>query len=180
MEPAFTGDAEYAAKGEFEQTYLRNYSLVYGYLRARLLDSAWAEDLSQEVFLRAYNAYDRFDASRESSKWLLGIARNVLREYIRKMKRRKEIAWAELIMELEDTLQEEGIDEEMMQMTNICLSRLGSSGQQAIEMHYQNGMKMDQIAQKMHKTTGAVKVLMVRARQAMRRCLESMVGGGAS
>ncbi|MBI5723928.1 MAG: RNA polymerase sigma factor [Planctomycetes bacterium] len=179
MEPAFTGDVEYADRGEFEQTYLRNYSLVFGYLRARLLDGAWAEDLSQEVFLRAYNAYDRFDATRESSRWLLGIARNVLREHIRKLKRRKEITWAELILELEDTLEEEGVDEEMMRMTNICLSRVGSSGQQAIEMHYRQGLKMEQIAHRLHKTTGAVKVLMVRVRQALRRCLESQTGGGA-
>ncbi len=41
-----------------------------------------------------------------------------------------------------------------------------------------NEMKIQQIADRMTRTLGAVKVLMVRARQALKRCIKSHLEGG--
>src|SRR5262245_44395451 len=76
---------------------------VYGYLRARLLEPADAEDLCQEVFLRLYLGREKLARASAVGSWLVGIARNVLREHVKKQHRRREVAWTELCLEL-DTL----------------------------------------------------------------------------
>lgn len=76
----------------FASSVERYHGAVYGYLRARLLEPADAEDLTQEVFLRCCQGKARFDSSAMILPWLVGVARNVLREHIRKMIRRNEVA----------------------------------------------------------------------------------------
>ena len=82
----------------------RHAKLVHGYLRARLTRSADAEDLGQEVFLRVYTAkaVPRGTMDLAMRPWLLGIARNVLREHVRATRRRRETAWTALCLDVED------------------------------------------------------------------------------
>src|SRR5687768_18183034 len=101
-EQALIEQAQRGDRAAFEQIVRQNQGMVYGYLRARLLQPVDADDLTQEVFLRCYLARARFDNSNQMRPWLLGIARNILREHIRKQKRRKEVAWTELCLELEE------------------------------------------------------------------------------
>jgi RNA polymerase sigma-70 factor, ECF subfamily len=78
LESAQQGDQ--AAFGEIVR---RHQGSIYGFLRARLLQNSDAEDLTQETFLRAYTCRARFDSSCQVGPWLIGIARNVLREHAR-------------------------------------------------------------------------------------------------
>jgi len=47
---------------------------VFAYLKSRILSMSDAEDLTQEVFLRFYQARARFDTASLIRPWLLGIA----------------------------------------------------------------------------------------------------------
>src|SRR6188768_2127463 len=97
MEAAQRGD-----RGAFAAIIERHQGAIYGYLRSRLVEPADAEDLSQEVFLRCYISPARFDHSAMVRPWLFGIARNLLREHVRRVKRRREVTWTELCLELEE------------------------------------------------------------------------------
>jgi RNA polymerase sigma-70 factor, ECF subfamily len=68
----------------FEEVYDRHAPQVFAWSRARVGDHA--ADLTAEVFARAWLARSRFRPEGEGSAlpWLLGIARNVLRESLRK------------------------------------------------------------------------------------------------
>src|SRR5262245_16351616 len=77
-------------RAAFEARVARHQGRVFGYLRSRLLELADAEDLTQEVFLRFYQRLDQFDSSSPLLPWLLGIARNLLREHVRRIRRRRE------------------------------------------------------------------------------------------
>ena len=161
----------------FADVYRDNHAVVHGYLRARLLNITDAEDLCQEVFLRAYRGIRRYDPSASIRPWLLGIGRNVLREHVRRVRKRKEVAWAELCLELEETVESEGLYEDILHLLPVCTVRLGESARQAITWHYMRGQKLQEIATRLDKSLGAVKVLMVRARQALRRCIQGHIGG---
>jgi len=160
----------------FADVYRENHAAVHGYLRARLLNGSDAEDLCQEVFLRAYRSIRRYDPAASMRPWLLGIGRNVLREHVRRVRARKEVAWTELCLELEETVESEGLYEDMLHLLPVCTVRLGQSARQAITWHYMRGQKLQEIATRLGKSLGAVKVLMVRARQALRRCIQSYIG----
>ena len=104
----------------FSDVYAQNRGAVFGYFRARTFDTNDAEDLTQEVFLRAYGALARFDTSQQIRPWLMGIGRNVLREHVRKSGRRKEVSWTELCIELEDLLGDDSPYDDVMQVLPLC------------------------------------------------------------
>ncbi|WCV10760.1 RNA polymerase sigma factor [Corynebacterium silvaticum] len=75
----------------FSATYRSCYSAVLSYIRRRT-DGDNAEDLTAEVFTRAWNRWD----SRKGADlpWMYGIARNVVLEHYRardKMRRLKKL-----------------------------------------------------------------------------------------
>lgn len=146
---------------------------IFGYLRARLMQATDAEDMTQEVFLRFHLAQARFDSSNLIRPWLLGIARNLLREHVRSVRRRKEVAWTELCLELETVLplDPHAADDALTHLP-VCLENLGPSARQAIELKYRSEQKLADIGKQLHRSEGAVKLLVHRARQALRDCLE--------
>jgi len=147
---------------------------VYGFLRARLIQPDDAEDLAQEVFLRFYQARARFDSSNLIRPWLMGIARNLLREHSRRWKhqRKKEVAWTELCLELDDVTQHrEDVEDDTLLHLPGCLESLGPSARQAIDLRYRNNLRIAAIGEKLRRSEGAIKLLMFRARQALKHCL---------
>jgi RNA polymerase sigma-70 factor (ECF subfamily) len=152
----------------------RNQRSVYGYLRARLQQASDADDMTQEVFLRFYLSQARFDSTALIRPWLLGIARNLLREHVRDVKRRKEVAWTELCLELESVLPPNALwtdADDIIRRLPECLDQLGPSARQAVDLHYRSQRKLVDIGRELHRSEGAVKLLMHRARQALKDCL---------
>ena len=72
------------AQPDMEQVYREHSRLVYRYLLSRTKDADVAEELTQETFYRAVKGSERFDGSCRVSTWLVGIAKNLLRERLRK------------------------------------------------------------------------------------------------
>lgn len=163
-----TGDA-----AAFAAIIERHQRAIYGYLRARLTQANDAEDMTQEVFLRFHLAQARFDSSNLIRPWLLGIARNLLKEHVRSVRRRKEVAWTELCLDLESVLPiAAAAPDDALAHLPVCLDSLGPSARQAIELKYRSEQKLADIGKQLHRSEGAVKLLVHRARQALRDCLE--------
>jgi len=163
-------------RSAFAQVIERHQRSVYGYLRARVQQASDADDMMQEVFLRFYLAQARFDSTALIRPWLLGIARNLLREHVRDVKRRKEVAWTELCLELESVLPPDALwtdADDALRHLPKCLEDLGPSARQAIDLHYRSQRKLVEIGRELHRSEGAVKLLMHRARQALKDCLYS-------
>jgi RNA polymerase sigma-70 factor (ECF subfamily) len=180
--------AQHGDREAFGQLVERHQRAVYGYVRARLVKADDAGDLTQEVFVRAYTGRARFDTSSMVLPWLLGIARNVLREYIRAARRRRQVeaAWTEICLELDDAAESgpagQRLGEDQVSWTQAmavhlpgCLEQLGPSARQAIDLRYSGRLRLAEIGARLKRSEGAAKLLMFRARQALRRCLEQRV-----
>lgn len=146
---------------------------VYGFLRARLLEPADAEDLCQEVFLRLYLGREKLSRARAVGSWLVGIARNVLREHVKKRHRRREVAWTELCLDLDDLVSpSQHVEHDALHHLPGCLESLGPSARQAIDLRYSASLKWAQVGERLNRSEGAVKLLVHRARQALKYCLD--------
>ena len=121
--------------------------------------------------MRAFGALKRFDTSLRLQSWIIGISRNVLREHVRKSKRRREVGWTELCIELEGMVDDEGLYDDVLHLVPTCISTLSEPAALSLNRHYMGGKKIQEIADEMGRTLGAVKVLMVRARQVLKRCI---------
>lgn len=67
----------------FRALYERHSGAVFHYLSA-LVGSERAKDCLQETFLRVYRNLDRYDPQRSFRGWILGVARNVGLDMIRR------------------------------------------------------------------------------------------------
>jgi RNA polymerase sigma-70 factor (ECF subfamily) len=146
---------------------------VFGYLRARLFDATEAEDLCQETFLRCFQGREKLSRTTQVGPWLIGIARNLLREHVKRVNRRREVAWTELCLELDQLVSERNSQaSDALQNLPMCLESLGPSAQQAIDLRYRAQMRMNEIAAHLRRSEGAVRLLVHRARLALKQCLE--------
>ena len=72
-------------KEPFEEVYEKQFSNIYNFIYAQLLNKERTEDLVSDIFIKAMKNYDRFDPSIASVRtWLTNIARNSLIDYYRK------------------------------------------------------------------------------------------------
>jgi RNA polymerase sigma-70 factor (ECF subfamily) len=81
------------------------------------------------------------------------------------------VGWTELCLELETVTAPEANDDQLLPALNDCLQELGPSARQAIELHYRSERRLSEIGAVLHRSEGAVKILLHRARQALRDCL---------
>jgi RNA polymerase sigma-70 factor (ECF subfamily) len=77
-------DDRAALHGSLRALYVRHAGKVYRFLRAQTGSDERAKDCLQETFLRLYHALDGFDPARPFTPWLLGIARNVAQDLLRR------------------------------------------------------------------------------------------------
>ena len=96
-----------------------------------------------------------------------------MREHARKGKRRREVAWTELCMELEELVEcDDAVYDDMLAHLPACLESLGPSARQAIDLRYACKLRLAEIGARLRRSEGAAKLLMFRARQALKNCLE--------
>ena len=68
----------------FRELVVRFERPVYSLIARMVQDSATAEDLAQEAFVKAYRSLRTYDASRKLSSWLFKIAHNTAIDHLRR------------------------------------------------------------------------------------------------
>lgn len=82
------------AKPTFDQLYRDFLGRIYAFLRAQLATPEDAEDVTAQVFLKAYEAYPRYRPEGTTpAAWLFQIARNAARDHRRRTYRRDRLWW---------------------------------------------------------------------------------------
>jgi RNA polymerase sigma-70 factor (ECF subfamily) len=154
----------------FGELYERYFDPVFRYLRSRVNDEREAEDLSANVFLRAYQALDRYqERGWKFSAFLYGIARNALADHFRRNRD------AILAGDIEsDAAPGAGLDQEIAsressEQLREILAALPQDYQEVIRLRLILGLSTPEAAQWMQRSEGAVRVLLHRALRAARK-----------
>ena len=158
----------------FGELYDRFVERVFRYLYFRTGSHPEAEDLTEQVFLKAWEAIGRYRwQGRPFLAWLYRLAHNAHIDYVRSQKpttsltndeRPIEVASAAAAVDLARTLDAE--------VLTRALGQLTPDQQQVIVMKFIQGMDNDQIAQTLDKREGAIRALQMRALMSLRRVLE--------
>ena len=157
---------------EVIRRYQRDVLLVVGRL---LPNRGQAEDLVQQVFVDAYFALPRFERGRDFGPWIRTIARNAVREELRKQWRydRRLRAYHEILSaRLADDQRADQSEQMLMEALDKCTSRLPEREATAIRLRYHEGKSMDEIAAALGNTVGSARNLLCRARTTLRECLQ--------
>ena len=72
---------------EFEDAYQRYFQDVYRFTLGLTQDGPLAEEITQETFFKALQAFKKFDGSKDIRAWLFTIARNRFYDHCRAQNR---------------------------------------------------------------------------------------------
>jgi len=97
-EKALIEAARLGSREAFETIVKRYDKKVFHLAFSFVRDRATADDLAQEVFVKAYFALPKFHFKSEFGTWIYRIAVNHIKDHLRKVSRRKEVS----IEEFED------------------------------------------------------------------------------
>ncbi len=149
---------------------------VYRYLYFRTGSHPEAEDLSEQVFLKAWEAIARYRwQGRPFLAWLYRLAHNAHIDHVRSQKpttslnnddRPFELASSSATVELTRAL-----DADLLAR---ALAELTPDQQQVIVMKFLEGLDNEHIALSMDKREGAIRALQMRALMSLRRVLEQL------
>ncbi|MBS4219764.1 sigma-70 family RNA polymerase sigma factor [Bacillus sp. FJAT-49711] len=88
----------------FNRLYHSYYHDLHKFLFYMIRNRELAEDLVQEVYVKVYKNFEKFEGKSKEKTWLYAIARNVAIDYIRKQKGIKEVQLSEYdAFQLKDT-----------------------------------------------------------------------------
>lgn len=170
MQAAAGGDEDaFSELMRRHQSWVR--SLMYSFAR----DHDQAEDLTQEVFCRAYRHAESYDPQGYFVAWLKRIAVNLAKDFLRKRKQ----ATLMPLHELDDTLLEDRrfdpaaalASEVLRDDLRGVIQTLPDEQRLALVMHYFGDMSLQDIAWAMKCPVGTVKSRLFYALRRVRQAL---------
>lgn len=162
----------------------QHQSLVRGWFRVRLGDWASADDLAQEVFITAFLRIRTYTGEGAFGGWLVGIARNHLRNYLRKHQAEAVGGSEELAGLIDQGMAEcfNGRDEgHLVEALRACLEPLGEHARDLLEQRYVTGRTVRDIAAASGRGYSALTMQFHRLREVLADCITTRVvaEGGA-
>jgi len=167
-------DLAKSGNGEaFGQLYEACVDRVYRFIFFRVTDEQVAEDLTAQVFLKAWENLNRYHPRGPFLAWLYAIARNTVIDNYRTKKQTVSLDEAAPLAagdaKLDDQMQLE-FDKESLQ---AAMQHLTQEQQEVITLKFIADFDTAQIAKHMSKSEGAVRALQMRALQALARVMKN-------
>src|SRR5687768_3714221 len=175
----FDADAARAASGDrqaFERLYRKHVNRVFSLCARMVADRTRAEELTQDVFVRAWEKLHLFRGESSFATWLHRLAGNVVLND-RKTEGRRRSRFEE-----EDEGGERGMDGfigvvgmplapgDLLDL-EAAITRLPPGARRVFTLHDVEGYKHEEIAEMLGVTTGATKAQLHRARLLLREAL---------
>lgn len=148
----------------FDELVKRHFSMVYGVAFSYTRNHADAEDLSQEVFIKAYQKLDTLDDRRKFGHWVSVIARNLGRTWFQRKTREAEIK-KELTKE--PINKNNVLYDDLREILELQINKLDPVPREVLMLHYFSGKSTADIAKTMDVSQVAILKRLQRAREAL-------------
>ena len=132
-----------------------------------------AEELLQETAAQVFENIDRFDDSRPFLPWSLGIARNVVLKYRRRIARDRHVFSQGLLDHFAQVVQEMSERQDaLVRSLSTCRKRLTPRSQEICRLRYEQNLLPQEIASRLGSTPSAVATVLHRMHEQLRNCIE--------
>jgi len=158
----------------WSRVYEGYFTKIYRYIAIRVGNNTEAEDLAEQVFLKALESSSSFKwRGAPVSAWLFRIAHNQVIDYWRRTKSKTPLPLGEY-------LPSNGVDPEEEAERNVnmrevvqAMDQLTHAQRDVIELRFAGGLSVAEVAKVLGKSEGAVKVMQHSALLALRKRLQS-------
>ncbi len=156
----------------FAKLYEQNFDKIYRYLSLKVGSKVEAEDMTQQVFIKALQSISTYKwKDVPFSAWLFRIAHNQVIDYYRKQSRQATTPLYEF-MAVSDCDPEKSIEDKAdVERLLEASKKLTSAQQEVITLRFAGELPIAEVARIMGKTQGAVKALQHSAILALRKIM---------
>lgn len=159
-------------KTAFAELYRRRARLVIACCQDTTRDLHGAADLTQEVFLRAYSNLERLEHPDRFGLWVLGIARRVCQEWLRRRGRQ-----SKRLQDYAQSLRSPSIsdpEELRRELLLVAIAKLPERERIALHAFYLEDLNIKAVTDLLGMTRPSAYRLLSRARQNLKCLLEEL------
>jgi RNA polymerase sigma-70 factor, ECF subfamily len=147
----------------FGEIYNQFFQKIYRFIYFRVSHKETAEDLTEEVFLKAFGKISSVKSDSSFEGWLYQIARNSVIDYYRAKKTEVPLDEIENTLEYEaNIIDAVNLSQDQQLLLNV-LKSLTTEQQIVIKLKFIEDLDNETIAEMLHKTEGAIRVIQHRA-----------------
>ena len=156
------------------QLYEENFDKIYRYIVLKIGEKTEAEDMTQQVFLKAFKNISTYKyQGLPFSSWLYRIAHNQIVDYFRKKSKRATVPLDESLAAGDsDPSQEVELSLDIEDLSRAT-KRLSKAQQEVISLRFAGEFSIAQVARMMGKSEGAIKALQHSAIVSLRKVLST-------
>lgn len=159
-------------RAAFAELYDQYVDSVYRYLLYRLREPSDAEDLTSEVFTRAFANIHRYRWQGKSFlAWLYTIARNAVTDRRRRERPTVDLDTAYGLAEDGPTAHERAVLGEQVGALRGAVKHLTTEQQQVLSLRFEANLSSREVAHMLGKNEGAIRALQFRALGRLRKIL---------
>jgi len=164
--------AQHGDKEAFTELYQAYFNKLYRYLAVRIGNKAEAEDMTQQVFVKAYKSIHSYRwKGVPFSAWLFRIAHNLMVDYFRRESKKPTVPLEESLL-VSDEDPRKTIEQRMdIERVMTATRKLTAAQREVVSLRFAGGLAITEVARAMGKSEGAIKALQHSAIAALRRIL---------
>jgi len=173
VQRAVNGDRE-----AFTQIYDLHFNKIYRYIYVKVHSQAEAEDLTQDVFIKAYEGIRNYKwRDLPFTSWLFRIAHNRVIDHIRKVSKEKKASLEEAgAISSGDPVYMTEQNFEIHQLKE-ALKHLPDAQREVATMRFISELSIAEVALSLGKSEGTVKALQFNAIASLRKLLYGKING---
>jgi RNA polymerase sigma-70 factor (ECF subfamily) len=168
---------------QFEAFMQRYQNMVFSTAMRLLANQTEAEDVSQEVFLRAFEHFGELRESPTAGGWLKRVATNLSLNHLTRYRARwsffsemfagssEEEGEVNVEFASPDNLEEQLEQSDRHELVERALQNLPAAQRVPLVLYHLEGLRYEEIAEKLNVSLGKVKTDIFRAREALRKKL---------
>jgi RNA polymerase sigma-70 factor (ECF subfamily) len=173
VQRAINGDRE-----AFTRLYDMHFDRIYRYVYVKVRDQAEAEDLTQDVFIKAYEAIKSYKwRDLPFTAWLFRIAHNRIIDHVRKTSKEKKASLDEAgAIAVGDPVAMTEQNFEIYQL-KAALEKLPDAQKEVASLRFISELSIAEVAATLGKSEGTVKALQFSAVASLRKLLYGKFDG---
>ena len=176
---AFVDKSAQGDKDAFGKLYDMYMERIYKYVYYHTGDTMVSEDLTQDIFIKAWGAINRFEwKGQPFSSWLFRIAHNCTVDYYRSAQRdstlKEQLSTSSMESEPSSTIANpvQEVEQKITHQELLgAIADLSIAQREVIILKFLEGMENNEIAQITGKKEGAIRITQMRALAALREIM---------
>lgn len=164
--------AQHGNAEAFGSLYRRYLTRIFRYVRSRISPEQDAEDVTESVFVKAFEALENYEErGAPFGAYLYQIARNAIVDYYRADELTETLDNAKADWDERPRVERQLIKKESVQEVEAALATLPEHYREVIRLRLVMDLPTDQVAQWMGREPSTIRVIQHRALKALRQAL---------